>query len=69
MAEACGYRKAVSANSMDELENVLKEASEVKELYFIEVKCAVGSRKDLGRPTAMPLENKKSFIDNLLEIG
>lgn len=37
----------------------------VPALTFIEVKCAVGSRPDLGRPTSSPLENKRCFMESL----
>lgn len=67
VAKACGYGKAVCVDTMDALERVLEEAKGAQKLYFIEVKCALGSRKDLGRPTKTPLENKKSFVDNLFK--
>jgi phosphonopyruvate decarboxylase len=32
---------------------------------FIEIKIKKGARKDLGRPTTTPLQNKQSFMENL----
>ena len=32
---------------------------------LIEVKCSIGARDDLGRPTTTALENKKNFMDYL----
>ena len=37
-------------------------AKDIQELSFIEVKCAIGARDDLGRPTTTPLDNKKNFM-------
>ena len=31
----------------------------------IDVKCSIGARKDLGRPTTMALENKRNFMEYL----
>ena len=33
-----------------------------EDLSFIEVKCAIGARDDLGRPTTTALENKRNFM-------
>ena len=32
---------------------------------FLEIRVKRGARRDLGRPTKTPLENKEAFIDNL----
>ena len=45
----------------------MKEAKESGELYFIEVKAAIGARTNLGRPTTTAIENKKNFIKFLNE--
>ena len=65
IARACGYPNAVSAASFDELDSVLKEAKNKNELCLIEVKCAIGARDDLGRPTTTAIENKLSFMAHL----
>ena len=49
----------------DALDTALKEAGGKNSLSFIEVKCAIGARGDLGRPTSTPLENKEAFIREL----
>lgn len=41
------------------------EAAKSNQLTFIEVKTAIGSRKDLGRPTTTPKENLKEFMENM----
>ena len=62
IAWVCGYKKILIANNFEELDDVLKTAKESKELTFIEVKAAIGARKDLGRPTTSAIENKGNFI-------
>ena len=47
------------------LDKELKAAKEAKSLRFIEVKCALGSRADLGRPTTTAIENKERFMERL----
>lgn len=63
VAKACGYPKAVSVNDFSELDKELMKAKEANELCFIEVKCAIGARDDLGRPTTTALENKQNFME------
>ncbi len=62
IARACGYPNAVCVDSFDDLDKELEAAKERKELSFIEVKCSIGAREDLGRPTTSTLENKKNFM-------
>ncbi len=66
VAKACGYPYAVSVSSYEELDLALKQARECKELSFIEAKCAIGARADLGRPTTTARDNKKAFMAQLL---
>ena len=35
---------------------------------FLEIKCAAGHRKNLGRPTRKPIENKSDFMHFLVLI-
>ncbi|MCD8028215.1 MAG: phosphonopyruvate decarboxylase [Erysipelotrichaceae bacterium] len=65
IAKACGYPKAVCVNSFNELDCELLNAKNSNELYLIEVKCSIGSREDLGRPTTTSLENKMNFMEFL----
>lgn len=65
IAKACGYPFAVSVSSFSELDKELSEAKERDKLSLIEVKCAIGSREDLGRPTTTALENKECFMQYL----
>lgn len=65
IALACGYRKSVTAKTKEELEGFLKEMKSAEGPYLLVVKVNSSSRKDLGRPTTTPLENKKAFMEFL----
>ena len=65
LARACGYSYALSAATPDELDRVLAQAKEREGLGFIEIKCSIGARDDLGRPTTTARENKESFMKTL----
>ena len=65
VAKGCGYPNAVSVDSFDALDAALAEARAKNELTLIEVKCAIGARDDLGRPTTTAQENKQAFMEFL----
>lgn len=65
IAKACGYPNALCVDSFDALDAELEAAKGRKELSLIEVKCSIGAREDLGRPTTTPLENKQNFMGYL----
>ena len=65
IAKACGYPNAISVSSFAQLDRVLNEAKSRNELSLIEVKCSIGARADLGRPTTTAIENKKGFMSFL----
>ena len=65
IAKACGYKKAVSVDSFEALDKALFSAKKACELSLIEVKCTIGSREDLGRPTTTAIENKRGFMEYL----
>lgn len=67
IAKGCGYPEAVSVDSFDQLDKALKEARTKDGLRLIEVKCAIGAREDLGRPTTTAKENKENFMKFLAE--
>ena len=62
IAEGCGYPNFVSVDSFDALDEALCAAKGRDELSFIEVKCSIGARDDLGRPTTTAKENKENFM-------
>ena len=62
IAKACGYPNVASVDSFVALDDALKAAKQCDKLSFIEVKCSIGAREDLGRPTTTALENKRNFM-------
>ena len=61
-AQSFGYPFAESVYDYNGLDNVLTRIKARKELSFLEVKAAAGSRKNLGRPFLSPSENKELFM-------
>lgn len=68
IAKACGYPYAVSVNDFESFDKELKAAKTRKALSLIEVKCSIGARDDLGRPTTTALENKQNFMEYISNI-
>ncbi len=62
IALACGYPSAVSVDTLEALDRALEATKTARTLAFIEVKCALGARDDLGRPTTTPVENKRALM-------
>lgn len=65
IANGCGYENAVSVNNFTDLDEELKNAKNKNELTLIEVKCSIGSRNNLGRPTTTAKENKQNFMKQI----
>ncbi|MBO4652001.1 MAG: phosphonopyruvate decarboxylase [Lachnospiraceae bacterium] len=65
IATACGYPNAVCVDSFEALDRELENAKNRDGLSLIEVKCSIGARDDLGRPTTTALENKQNFMEYL----
>ena len=65
IARDCGYPNSVCVADYDSLDRELGAAKNRNDLTFIEVKCAIGAREDLGRPTTTALENKENFMKYL----
>ena len=55
----------MSVDNFEQLDQELKSAKERNALSLIEVKCAIGARDDLGRPTTTARENKENFMSFL----
>ena len=68
IAKACGYPNAVCVDNFEDLDRELEAAKGRHELSLIEVKCSIGAREDLGRPTTTALENKQNFMDYLKQL-
>lgn len=62
IALACGYNEAVTVKTKADLKKAIKKSKLIKGPRLIVVKVKKGSRKDLGRPTTSPIENKENFM-------
>ena len=67
IADGCGYKSSYLVENLNELDGVLHEIKDKEGPVFIEVKSAIRSRDDLGRPTSTPVENKTAFMKYLTE--
>ncbi len=65
IALGCGYPYAESVDDLASFKLKLTEAKKRNSLSFIEIKCGVGSRSNLGRPTTTPKQNKVDFMKRL----
>lgn len=65
IAKAVGYRAAYSVDTAEGLADALKTLSEAEGPVLLEVKVKKGNRKDLGRPTTTPVQNKEALISFL----
>lgn len=65
IALACGYVLALSVADEEMLYKILEEIKEVRGPIFLEIKVKKGARKDLGRPTATPIQNKEALMGYL----
>lgn len=62
VAKAVGYKDAVSVDSRESLDKVLESVKNAEGPILLEVKVKKGNRKDLGRPTTTPIENKNALM-------
>ena len=65
IAKACGYPGAISVDSFNALDMVLDRAKNRDGLMLIEIKCSIGARDNLGRPTIAAVKNKRDFMEFL----
>ena len=65
VAKAIGYKAVFSVNSLKELCKSLDIFGSLKGPVFLEIKVKKGNRKDLGRPTTTPEQNKESLMQFL----
>lgn len=67
IAKASGYKHCHSVDNVNDLSDTLNLIKRVKGPIFVEIKVKKGNRKDLGRPSSTPIENKKSLMQFLAE--
>lgn len=65
VAKGCGYASVIKVVSKSELSVALEKTSQEAGPHFIEIVTACGHRKDLGRPTITPEQNK-SDVSNFV---
>lgn len=65
IAKSCGYPYAICVKTFEELDTELNLAKKSGQLCLIEIKCSIGSRANLGRPTTTAIENKCNFMKYL----
>ena len=62
VARAVGYRQVASVSSKDELTSFLADVERQEGPMLLQVCVKKGNRKDLGRPTTTPVQNKEALM-------
>ena len=66
IAKAVGYKHIVSVDNKEDLENqlsIINSGLSINEYpVFLEIRVRKGNRKDLGRPTTTPIQNKEALM-------
>ncbi|QNL47743.1 phosphonopyruvate decarboxylase [Olivibacter sp. SDN3] len=65
IALGCGYRESYSMSIATDIEAHIRSLDKEVGPTFTEIKVNKGARKDLGRPTSTPLENKQKLMQLL----
>ena len=69
VAKAVGYKGVYSVDSKDALEkqlSIINSQLSINEYpIFLEIRVRKGNRKDLGRPTTTPIQNKEALMEFL----
>ena len=65
IANAVGYKRAFSVSEKSQLTKAIEEVKNTKETTLLEIKVKKGNRKDLGRPTTTPIQNKEALMEFL----
>jgi len=65
IASSCGYSSVQVARDEDELKQLLPEFMNATGPVLLEVRVALGSRNDLGRPKTTPAQNKAAIMEFL----
>lgn len=67
IAEAVGYKTVLKAENENELRAKLEQLDDCEKTALVEICVRKGNRKNLGRPTTTPQENKRDFMANLMQ--
>lgn len=69
VAKACGYAATYSVADIESLNETLNiiniQSTTIEGPILLEVKVKKGNRKDLGRPTTTPIQNKEALMEFL----
>lgn len=65
VAEEIGYKTSFSVDNSDSLRLILQHLRSIEGPVLLEAKVKKGNRKDLGRPTTTPVQNKEAFMNFL----
>ena len=65
IAKAVGYKATYSLDGKSELESILAKVNNFESPALLEIKVKKGNRKDLGRPTTTPIQNKEALMQFL----
>ena len=62
IAKAVGYKATYTVENIEKLSVVLTEVKNLDGPVLVEIKVKKGNRKDLGRPTTTPIQNKEALM-------
>lgn len=65
IASGCGYQHYLSASSLEEIDGAMQKMTELSGPVLLEIHLGQGSRKELGRPTRTPQQNKQALMRHL----
>jgi len=65
IALACNYKSAVTVKLEEKLKDEIDHLKRIEGPHMVIVRVKQGSRKNLGRPTKTPIENKEEFSRRL----
>ncbi|MBP5213347.1 MAG: phosphonopyruvate decarboxylase, partial [Bacteroidales bacterium] len=65
VAKALGYVAAYSVDTSEALQSILPQLKSAEGPVLLQVCVRKGNRKDLGRPTTTPIQNKEAYIEFL----
>ena len=65
IGEAMGYKTVMNATNASELKAALGRLDDCAKPALLQVSVRKGNRKDLGRPTTTPQQNKEALMNTL----
>lgn len=67
VAKSVGYKETYSVDNMGKLKSILPSIAKAEGPVFLQVCVKKGNRKDLGRPTTTPIQNKEALMKFLVK--